>query len=181
LCAIRYGGCGLGYQVVSDTEVKILRQVEKRAWDGFPSKNFPATLPARPMDLLEAEYDRDCPQDVFLWSGVFGVESRTPKQFKALVKFVVKHGLYDPECTDESAEEYMREGTNSPFLQGVPNDPCPNPKCRRRRKRSALRPFAIFQEDDATNMKKLWDGGDVQVIYQICPECQSILATNQCE
>src|SRR5262249_59735794 len=41
LCAIRYGACDLGYRVVSEGEVKILRQGEVRAWEGFPYADYP--------------------------------------------------------------------------------------------------------------------------------------------
>ena len=62
LCAIRYGACNLGYRVLSDSEVVILHQKEPKAWNGFPTKKYPETLPVEPVELHEEFYDPANPQ-----------------------------------------------------------------------------------------------------------------------
>src|SRR5260370_863882 len=57
LCAIRYGACNLGYRVVSDEEVKILHQTEKKAWDDFPYQGYAEKLQAQPVAITEGAYD----------------------------------------------------------------------------------------------------------------------------
>ena len=49
------------------------------------------------------------------------------------------------------------------------------------KKEEALRPFALFQEADRT-AKELWgpNSENLQIIWQVCPACSAILATNQC-
>ena len=79
LCAIRYGACDLGYRVVSDGEVKILHQTEKRAWDDFPYEDYPEKLPARPVALAEGSYDPGNVEDALFYAGVFGYGALSAK------------------------------------------------------------------------------------------------------
>jgi len=179
LCAIRYGACELGYRVLSDNKVKILHQGETKVWRGFPSKEYPTALPAKPMDLREGIYDPGDPQNALMFGGVFGYDALTRRQFANLVKYVEQEDLPDMVGC-ESAEEYL-EGNGWPFLQGPPEDGCPDPTCRLHDVTGGLRTFALFQEEDR-GASKLWgpNGENLQIVYQICPDCSAILTTHQC-
>lgn len=182
LCAIRYGACDLGYRVLSDGVIKILYQEEAEAWDDFPYDGYAEKLRSQPMSLVEARYDPGNPRDALLCAGVFGYDALTPVQFDKLVRYVVKHRMYDPDIFGwKSPEEYLREGNPWPFVQGPPNRACPEPSCANRQRRGSLRTFAIFEEEEK-KVRKLWgpncDG--LQIVYQICPLCGAIHTSNQC-
>jgi hypothetical protein len=180
LCAIRYGACGLGYRVISDREAKILHQAEKKAWDNFPYDGYPDMLPAQPVALEEGTYDPGKVEDGLLYAGVFGYGALSPKQYAKLVRHVKKKGL--PELFGrDSAEAYLEEGNVSPFVQGRPVDDCPDPSCANHGREASLRTFALFHEDQE-HVRKLWGPHceNLQIIYQVCPECTAIRTTNQC-
>jgi hypothetical protein len=182
LCAIRYGACNLGYRVISDSEVKILHQSETEAWEDFPYEGYPELLPPEPIALSEASYDPGNPRDALRYAGVFGYDALSEDQFADLARFVVDEGLFDPEFMEgETPEEYLREGVGFPFVQGPPDDDCPEPTCQNHGREASLRTLAIFSEDEE-RVRRLWgpNGEDLQIIYQICPNCDAIRATNQC-
>lgn len=180
LCAIRYGACDLAYRVVSDSQVKILRQSETKPWDHFPFDEYPANLSPQPIAIEEGTYDPSKVQDALFYAGVFGYGALSPKQYAKLIRYVEEQNL--PELFGwESAEAYLEEGHASPFAQGRPTDDCSDPDCPNHGKRSSLRPFAIFQEE-RREARNLWgpNGENLQIIYQVCPECAAIHTSNQC-
>jgi hypothetical protein len=180
LCAIRYGACNLGYRVISDEQVKILHQTEKKAWDDFPYDGYPEKLPVQPVAIEEGTYDPNKVEDGLLYAGVFGYGALSPKQYSRLIRHVEKEGL--PDLLGwESAEAYLEEGNGRPFVQGRPADDCPDPKCVNHGCESSLRTFAIFQEEQ-TGVRKLWGSNcdSLQIIYQVCPACAAICTSNQC-
>jgi len=182
LCAIRYGACDLGYRVLSDGEIKILYQEEAKAWNDFPYDDYPEKLPIQLMSLNEEVYHPADPEKVHQYARIFGYDDLSPNQFEKLVRYVVKKRYYDPDNFGwESPEQYLQEGNCAPFVQGAPNDNCPEPSCSNHGRKSALRTFAIFEEEDKY-VEKLWGPlcDSLQIIYQICPLCGAIRASNQC-
>jgi hypothetical protein len=156
LCAIRFGACNLGYRVISDTEVKILHKSEAEAWEGFPYEGYPESLPAEPIELTEASYDPGNPRDALRYAGVFGYEPLSEAQFADLARFVVDEGLFDPSFMDwETPEEYLREGVGFPFVQGPPDDDCPEPSCPNHGRDASMRTLAIFWEAEK-RVRRLW-------------------------
>ena len=181
LCAIRYGACDLGYHVVSDTEVKILYQEEKKGWRGFPYSGYPEKLPVRPIAIEEGTYDPAAIEDGLHYGGVFGYGALSAEQYARLVHRVEEDNLADLFGYD-SAEAYLQEGNGLPFVQGPPASDCPDPECDNHGRASSLRTFAIFEEDEDDEIRNLWgpDCGGLQIIYQVCPACAAIRTTNQC-
>ena len=180
LCAIRYGACDLGYRVISDQEVKILHQTEKKAWDDFPYDGYPEKLPVAPVALTEGKYDPNKLEHGMHYAGVFGYGALSAKQYARLLRHVESERL--PELYGwKSAEAYLQEGNGAPFVQGPPNDDCPDPSCKNHGRRSSLRPFAIFEEDPR-RARELWGPNceSLQIIYQVCPKCSAIRTGNQC-
>jgi hypothetical protein len=179
-CAIRYGACSLGYRVVSHNRVSILYQAEQTAWDGFPYFGYPASLPAEPITLKEKIYDPAKVEGIIAYAAVFGYGELSSKQHGKLIRFVEKHRF--AEVTGfSSAVEWLQKGNGYPFVQGPPEDACPDPDCSNHDRKSSLRTFALFEEGpDRT--RRLWgqNCGSLQIICQICPKCSAIHVSNQC-
>ena len=177
LCAIRYGACDLGYQVVSDDEIKIFHMEESKEWDGFPRDNYPQTLPIENIGIVSDQYDPSNAEDALFYAGVFGFDHLTGKQMENVRRLVVEKGMYQPG--GETIDEFL-EMVSMPFVQGPPVDDCPNPDCENHGRESSLRTLAIFNEapDRAGG---LWGSmADLQIIHQICPCCATIRTTSQC-
>jgi len=183
LCAIRFGACALAYRVVSDNKVKIIFQQEKKAWDGFPYDGHPERLPPTSLRMKEGVYNADDPQSVLSCWGFFGISHLTQKQLEKVKRFALKKRIYDPEFSNwATVEEFLEKGVGWPFVQDPPpTDRCPNPRCTRRAQKASLRTFAIFEEEDK-RVRRLWGPNcdSLQIIFQICPDCKTILTTNQC-
>lgn len=186
LCGIRYGACGLGYRILSDSTIKILYQKESKAWKGFPYDDYPDKLPEKPLTLKDANYDPDKPKDAYALAGVFGSEVLTPRQFERLARYLVDEELYpDPELFGgewESPEEYLRIAHSWPFVQGRPDEGCPGRNCPNHGQRGSLRTYAVFEELEKDVHRFLWgpNGPFLQIIYQICPKCNAVRVSNQC-
>ena len=114
------------------------------------------------------------------YAGVFGYGALSAKQYAKLVRYVERKQLHDLFAW-ESAEAYLEEGNGLPFVQGPPDDDCPDPACANHGRNSSLRTFAIFQEGQK-EVRKLWgpNCGSLQIIYQVCPECAAVRTSNQC-
>lgn len=179
LCAIRYGACELGYRVVSDGEVKICRCKENKAWEGFPYEGYPDVLPGSPFEFRETPYDPGNPEDVLFYAGVFGYDGLTKEQYEELVRHVEKQKLAKLHGW-KTTDAFLQEGNSWPFLQGRPNQDCPDPACRNHGQRSALRTLAVFMEERKYK-DNLWGPScdNLEIIYQICPVCAAISTTNQ--
>lgn len=183
LVAARYGGCPLGYRVVSDSEVRILSLAEAEPWDDYPTPDYPPTLPEVPIGLAADGYDPDNPAVAWFFSGFFGTAHLTPPQKQKVADLLVESGLFEneKERPDQTPLQAVDEWEGWPFYQGEPADPCPDPACPNHAIPGSLRVFALYQASE--NFKTtLWgpEAEDVQLVYQHCPACQAILATNQC-
>ncbi len=180
LCAIRYGACDLGYRVISDGDVKILHQTEKEAWPDFPYENYPEKLAPKPVAITEGLYDPNNVVDGLFYAGVFGYSALTTAQYTKVVEHA-NAKRYHEFLGWESAEAFVEEGNGLPFEQGPPVDDCPDPNCSNHGRKSSLRTFAIFQEEQSES-RTLWGRNcdNLQIIYQVCPACAAIRTTNQC-
>src|SRR5262249_17009225 len=141
---------------------------------------YPRKLTAQPVTLEERPYNPRSVDDGLFYARVFGYGALSPKQYANLVRHVEEQRL--PEILGwESAEAYLEEGHSEPFVQGRPDDDCPDPACANHGQKSSLRPFAIFQEEPE-EVCNLWGDncGSLQIIYQVCPKCAAILTSNQC-
>lgn len=180
LCAIRYGACAIGYKVVSNDKVAILRQSDTQPWDGFPYADYPETLPRENVRIGDNVYDASKPKDALFYGGIFGFDHLTEEQMRKIERLVVSKQVYDPEFDQETPGQFIRESC-WPYVQGAPEEDCPNPNCKNHGQTSSLRTVAIFHES-AKRIQKLWGPhcGNLQIIYQICSRCKAIQVTNQC-
>jgi hypothetical protein len=165
LVALRYGGCSLGYRVVSDTEVRILAMGETEAWPGFPTPDFPDELPEVPVGLRADGYDPDNPAVAWMFSGLLGTEHLTDEQRRRVAAFAAESGL---------------AAVGWPYTGEPPADPCPDPACANHARPASLRTVALYQAGGRF-AQTLWGPApaDVQLVYQMCPACGAITATSR--
>ncbi|HUE70882.1 MAG TPA: hypothetical protein VMP01_08325 [Pirellulaceae bacterium] len=66
---------------------------------------------------------------------------------------------------------------SSPFIQQPPDDACPDPSCVNHDQLGSMRILATYSEEN----EELWNryGDFLQIIWQYCPRCEALLATNQ--
>jgi len=178
LCPIRYGGCAMGYRVISDTEVRILRMGEAEALEGFPRDDYPEELPVESLRVVPGDYDPSDTGDVWFYAGVFGYDHLTPLQYAQMVRDIDESGAWD-DGTAANAEEYARDN-ELPYVQGRPQTECPDPACANHSRPASLRTIAVFEEH-AELADEMWgpDCGVPQVIWQVCPLCEAIAVENQ--
>lgn len=165
-----YNAGGVGYRVVSDEEIEILYMETKRVERDFPYKNYPDAFPETPISLAAISYE----------------------EHKTLVYY-----LY---CQDNYLEEYMSnedrqfiEQSGYPFTQlggiqrmwqDIPDVCCPNKQCDNHKSGDSMDVFAVVWNQPVPGIY-LWDDdaeyeSDIQIIFQICPQCQAIHACNRC-
>lgn len=182
LCAVRYDACNLGYRVVSDVEVRILR-MEHRKPDKSYRDGCPDVLPSQPVSLVETPYNPDDISDVTFHAGVFGYDGLSPAQYAK----VVRRAERDAPAFGygESVDEFLSMQCG-PYFQGRPTDDCPTRACGNHGRPSSLRTVAVYIEDPIdwqkpTSPPAWWpDASGLMIVWQICPKCSAIQVTNQC-
>ena len=141
-------------------------------------------MPAGPLALEEQPHDPDDAAQAGFYGGVFGYRHLQPKiraDVLAEVNYVAEM------CGGESVEDSgLDDYGGSPFLQGRPRDGCPDSGCPNHARPASLRTRAIFDAapDELDEFaRSLWGskGGDLQIIYQMCPLCSAIMTSNQCD
>lgn len=182
LAAVRYGGCPLGYRVVSDSGVRVFWLAETEPWADYPTPDYPAELPATPIGLAADGYDPDNPAVAWFFSGFFGTAHLSPSQKHRVAELLTESGLFaaQQDRPDQTALQAVDEWEGWPFYEGPPADPCPDPACANHALPGSLRVFALYQAS-AGFRRTLWgpDADDIQLVYQHCPACQAILCTSQ--
>jgi hypothetical protein len=157
----QYDSTPLWYRVTSDSAIEIVRQDRTRWLDDFPYKGYP-------------EMFRELP---------FAVGNPFP------VNEYLEQELVLERWSDNvaSMKGYGRKPDHNDLIacvtglwQGAPKTPCINPKCDGRQ----MDILAVI-EHDAVDGANFWDdsgnGPEVQIVFEICPLCSLIHATNQCD
>lgn len=180
LCGIHYHACNLGYHVVSNNEVKILH-IETPDIHRDSHDDFPDVLPfVESIALRTTNYDPNNIEHALLCARVFEFEGMDPERFQELIRHVEEEDSEQLERFETSAEEALRNIVCSPFMQGRPDDDCPDPACSNHGRKGTLRTLAIFTESWMRDYDRLWLGrGNPQIVYQICPDCCAIRVTSQ--
>jgi hypothetical protein len=161
-----YNAGACGYKVKSENEIEILYMETKKIEPNFPYENYPSEFPEREVRLLPISYE----------------------QHKTLVFYLET----DKESLSIEDRRLIFEEFDYPFTQlggihrmwqGLPEISCPNKSCESSQY-SSMEVFAVIWNQPHKNVF-LWDnedpdGCDIQVIFQICPECGTIHACNRC-
>lgn len=174
----------LGYQLLSDEEMLIhipRDQGGVTREESWPEDNYPLEFPRVPIAIEPYPYDPTDLDDAYAWAGVFGI-SQLSTSNQALARTRVAElmdglGFHTPE-TDEEFDEAL----SYPFMQGKPNSRCPNPVCGNHDRQGSMATIAIMPAEPVTGIQTFGSFGDgVIVIFELCPKCQTIQVTNQCD
>lgn len=178
----------LGYHLISDEELVAFfpkndpNVSKEESWPSWrDDEPYPREFPKSPIQIATYDYDATDLEDAYLWAGVFGIGKLSKRDQVAAKKRVAELmddlGLGAPET-----EEDYKEALPSPFMQGKPDSPCLNPTCSNRKKRGQLTPIALMPAEPVTGVHTFgqWGGG-VQLIFQMCPKCNTIRVSNQCD
>lgn len=168
-----YNGGAVGYRVVSDKEIKILYLETKQVETDFPYEDYPIEFPETPVSLTPISYEEHKTLVYYLTCEDYNLQK---KYFSEGDRTFLKQSGYP----------FTQLGGIQRLWQDVPEIPCPNRKCKYHKFACFMQVFAVVWNQPVTNVY-LWDDDpesrdycEVQVIFQICPLCHSIYASNQC-
>jgi hypothetical protein len=157
----QYDSTPLWYRVISDSAIEIVRQDTTKWLDDFPYEGYPVTFHESRIDVAEPVPVNEYLDDDFFrerWSD----DVATMKEFGRA-----------PDHNDLIA-------CVSGLWQGAPKSRCINPSCDGRQ----MDIIAVI-EHDAIDGVSLWGdsgtGPEVKIVYEMCPICSLIHATNQCD
>ena len=169
LCAVHYYACPLAYRMMSDDTVEI------KLWsESGDSHSLDSRVRPNPVCLEGFPYGPDDPDDVLDYAGIYGFDHLSDQQYEQVLELLERRGQFNSFSPDispyETVDEWLKNSFVRPFIQGIPDDPCPNPGCRLR----SMRVLATYSEENA----ELWKGygESPQVIWQYCPRCEAVLA-----
>jgi hypothetical protein len=168
----RYNAGAVGYQVVSNNEIRILYLETKRVEPDFPYENYPDEFPEMPVSLTPVSYE----------------------EHKTLVYYLACQDYnLGKKCLSKKDETFLKE-SGYPFTQlggvqrmwqDVPDAQCPNRKCEYHKYTFFMEVFAVVWNHPVPGVY-LWDDNprfrdrlEVQTIFQICPKCRSIYACSR--
>jgi hypothetical protein len=167
--AIQFGGSPMAYRVVSDSVIEIIWIQQDTYEPDFPSPNYPRSFPLVPVELIQTSYEE-------LRASVF-------------VSYLARHGLWGKLAANDKqildgigGAEISRIGVCHDYLQHKPNVACPNPTCQRGRDGFTMGTFLTIWDEPVKGID-IWDGGGqpVELVYQFCRECGTIMAGSQCD
>jgi hypothetical protein len=174
----------LGYRLISDEELVTFfpeddPNVSKD--ESWPDDDYPLEFPKSSIKIAAYDYDPADLEDAYRWAGVFGIAKLSKRDQVAAKKRAAELaeglGFYAPQT-----EEEFDEALSDPFMQGKPDNPCLNPKCSNRKKKSSLTTIALMPAEPVKGVHTFgrWGGG-VQLIFQLCPKCYTVRVSNQCD
>jgi hypothetical protein len=179
-----YESCGLGYRVVSDTEIEILHMESLNILVDFPYEKYPSVFRKVSVNLCEMAFDPKNLEHAITFSGIFGFD-RVPKRERAkmyslLAETYREINLYGDDEPPGTFEELAR-WFEFPFMQGRPDSKCPNRKCPNHAVKGKMHVLAIVGNKPAPRVS-LWGklAEEMLLIFEICPKCKAIYTSGQC-
>ncbi len=174
----------LGYRLLSDQQlVTFFPEDDPNVTtdESWPDDDYPLEFPKSSIEITAYGYDPTDLADASQWAGVFGIGKLSTSDQAAAKKRVAEQaeglGFYAPET-----EEQFDAALCSPFPQGKPVGPCPNPKCFSRSKKSSLTTIALMPAEPVEGVQTFGRlGSGVQLIFLMCPACHTIRVSNQCD
>jgi len=159
------GACG--YRVKSEIEIEVFYMETKKVERDFPFADYPLQFPERSVRLASISYEQHKSLVFYLEAGVAALSG-------ADREMIAKDYQYP----------FTQLGGIHRMWQGIPTVACPNPSCEYSKYECLMDVFAVVWNEPHPGVF-LWDretadNCDVQIIFQICPKCQSIHACNRC-
>ncbi len=167
-----------GYRLTSDADLQVYfwrkeQNVSKE--ESFPDDDYPTEFPQRKIALKRFSYDPTNRKDAFSMAGVFGIDRLSAKDRAWVLRQEAATSI------SSETEEELLASLSSPFVQCRPNSQCPNPDCKNHAIRGALQPIALVPNEPVKGVQLfgLYED-DVQLIFELCPDCNTIHVCNQC-
>jgi hypothetical protein len=166
-----YNAGAVGYRVVSDAEIEILYMETKKVQPDFPYENYPIEFPETPVSLTPISYEDHKTLVYYLTCEDYNLERKYfSKEDSAFLK--------------QSGYPFTQLGGIQRMWQDTPDVPCPNRSCENHKFNCFMQVFAVVWNHPVPNVS-LWDDDpksrwEVQIIFQVCPQCRSIYACNRC-
>ncbi|QEG43425.1 hypothetical protein [Roseimaritima ulvae] len=163
------------YQVISDTEVRLITPGEQECF--FPPWEAPEAFSLEKTSFSAKRYDPTRADDVMDWKGVYGWDELSEDQRKIALDLASERTFLtreDGPDDDWTYADVIRSMYHPPFSQSRPYHSCGNPDCNDDR----LRVIAL--QHNVVSAELIWPGKHIQTIWEMCEGCQCIVASNQC-
>lgn len=191
-----YHADGVGYRVLSDNEIEILNLKNRPDEDDFPYENYPDAFPETAVSLVPISYEEHKTLVYYLACQDYDSEGE-------LKIYNSYGGRAGEECENYDLEDEYLSSTDQEFLkrsrypftqlggihrmwQGIPDVSCPNAKCKNHKSLDSMDVLAVVWNEPVpgvyiwNNDPEFRDNTEVQIIFQICSQCQSIYACSRC-
>jgi hypothetical protein len=172
-----------GYRLTSDQDLQVFfwpNEVNISETESYPGDNFPSHFGRTGIMLDRFPYDPTDRDDAYQMAAVFGLDKLSPDDRA----WILEHEADECESLlghrPESEEETLKS-LSHPFAQGRPNSRCPNPNCANNGKPGNVDVIALMPAEPVPGVHTFgqW-GDDVELIFELCPRCQTIHVSNQC-
>lgn len=148
--------------------------------EGFPSDDFPTEFPKCDIALSRFPYDPGKRDDAYQFGAVFGLDRLSAADRKSVLDQHSDDLAMLLDWRPESEEELL-DSLSFPFVQGRPISRCLNPECTNHSVSGKLRTIALMPSEPVPGVYAFGTPShEVQVIFELCPECQTIHVSNQC-
>ncbi len=163
-----YNAGDLGYRMISEDQIEILHLTPKRTEPNFPYPNYPDHFSETSVKLVPITYE----------------EHKTLVHYLTYEQHFLKSFLSetDRNFIKENAYPFTQLGGIQRMWQGIPEINCPNKRCENHKLGVSQEVFAVVWNQPVPDVF-LWseDSDDeIQIIFQICTNCQAISVCNRC-
>jgi len=145
----------------------------------FPTENYPFVFPLQEVRVTKLPYNSASPSDAIAFAGVFGIDDLAPQDRES----VLQQERFDYELVNGEPPENeagLIKSLSGPLLQEVPSGICLNPECACFRTGEKLLPFCVVPSQP---VHQFWlfgaDQQNVQVVFEVCVSCGTVVASNQ--
>ncbi len=174
----------VAYRVLSDERIEFLGPRYEGA-DEIMNESHPDAFPPWGMTLRGYPYDPADLEDALLYGAALGLDGLSPTDQDEARRRIDEHldmlG-YDPlseQLDTPTLADYARE-CPGPFIQGPPGNACPEPSCPNHEVPGSMRVLALSGDEPVPGVS-LFGNKYVQLIFEVCPACRSVYASNQCD
>lgn len=158
--------CDFAYKVISDDEVHIFL-ADDEVYPDFPYEGYPLVLPEHPVSSRALEYEE---QKTLVYA--FNAIDSGHREALSVADRALLQEIEYP-CTQLGGIQQM--------TQGVMEQECPNPDCTYAAWSNHHEIFAVVWNNPVPGFQ-MWGEhmDDSQIIFQICPKCETICVCNRC-
>jgi hypothetical protein len=168
-----------GYRLCDDDSLDVFiedRGDEPGEAQALPEEAHPAEFERTPVELKTLSIDPSDPEDAYYFSAFFGV-AQLAAEMRSMVYQRANERSVELMGESLDPDDFWGSLDLAYMPQGCPLSECPNPQCRKR----PMHTIGLVPASPVPQVS-LWGehGTDVVIIYELCPHCFAIRATNQC-